>query len=144
MNRPVGRAAQPPSRPPAAPGNGNGGSELPANILDADQIYADGVTAGDDLHAVLGDRYTGNNQADCIMACQQIKADITTWEASILRHRERRARILHLLYNDYSRRTARAQQNNWAWVAGMLREPLATVHKWAHYIECFYSEKTPS
>lgn len=144
MNRPAGRtpprtpgAVSPPSPPEQAPVS-NGPSH---NTVDVDQVFAGGRSAGDALRTILGDRLTGKNEIDCLEACRQIRADITEWEAKIRRHREDRALILHLWFNNYSRRIRKLERNTWAWISSLLREPMATVHKWAHYIEVFFGEK---
>jgi hypothetical protein len=126
--------AAPAAAPPPGLANGGNGDSSQPNMIDAEQIFADGVNAADALAAILGeDNVTGNNQVDCRAAMQAIDEWLANLDA-------RRAVILHLMFNDYARRgenRARHQRNNWVWVAGQVRHPMATVSKWAHKVECY-------
>jgi hypothetical protein len=102
------------------------------NTIEAEWIYAEGITAADALAEVLGDRRTGDNQADAREAIRVIEH----WRASVKRWE---ALIYHLMFNDYSRRGDRRpahQRNNWVWVAGQVALPLSTVSQRAHAVEC--------
>jgi hypothetical protein len=117
-------AAEPTTPPPA------NRDDPPANTIEADQIFAEGITAADALATVLGDRVTGVHQADCKAAMAVIDA----WLANIPLWR---SLILHLMFNDYSHRDNQPQGDRWLWVAHQLRKPKATVHKYAHAVECY-------
>lgn len=120
------RSTTPAVEPPApAPANDD---TAPANTIEADQIYAEGITAADALATVLGDRVTGVHQTDCKAAM----AVIDEWLANIPLWR---SLILHLMFNDYAHRGDQPESDRWMWVAHQLRKPKATVHKYAHAVE---------
>jgi hypothetical protein len=124
--RPATPAVEPPA-PAPAPANDD---KPPANTIEADQIYADGITAADALAVVLGDRVTGVHQTDCKAAM----AVIDEWLTNIPLWR---SVILHLMFNDYARRPEHPVADRWLWVAHQLRKPKTTVHKYAHEVECY-------
>jgi hypothetical protein len=129
----------PPPTAPSPPANGGNGEPTNgendhSNTITADQIYADGMNGIEALAYVLGpDNLTGNNQADAKAAMQAIADFLANLDTL-------RSVILHVMFNDYARRGDRRaahQRNNWAWVASQIRQPIATVAKWAHRVETY-------
>jgi hypothetical protein len=130
--------AQPPRRTPVTPPTGYGVPAPPspatpdaprsaAETLRPEDVYGDGSNAAEALAAILGDRVTGDIEADCAAAIRAIDE----WQRELPR---RRALILHLLHAWYYRQPTEdpTDRNVWMRVARRVGRAYTTVHDWAH------------